>query len=396
MGPIRLAIVSTHPIQYYAPWFREMAREPAIDLRLFFLMRPDEQGLFDPFFGQNIKWDNPVLEGYAHEFVPNVSRNPSLARFWGFDNPTLGTRVAEFAPDAVLLIGYNFWSLIRFIFTWPRSSAPLIFKGDSHRLVPDRSGLRTVRRFAIGAILRRFAAVLYVGEANKRYFLEHGVDPERLFKSPHAIDSAWFLRDLDAARRDAAEWRRSLGIPDDHAVVLFAGKFEDKKRPLDLLAAFTALGRDDATLLFVGAGPLDAELREAAAGARHVRFAPFQNQSVMPRTYLAADVLVLPSFGAYETWGLAVNEAMTLGRPAIASTHVGCAEDLVSNDVTGLVFAAGNRAALQDALSRALSDRARLAQWGVAAKERVAAYNYMEATRGLLAAVDYALAARRG
>src|ERR1035438_7506398 len=76
---------------------------------------------------------------------------------------------------------------------------------------------------------------------------------------------------------------------------------------------------ENTTLLMVGNGELEPELRAAALGpARpfqlsafpHIVFAPFQNQTLMPRTYAAADVFVLPSFGRGETWGLAVNEAM--------------------------------------------------------------------------------------
>jgi glycosyltransferase involved in cell wall biosynthesis len=61
-----------------------------------------------------------------------------------------------------------------------------------------------------------------------------------------------------------------------------------------------------------------------------------------------ADALVLPS--ERETWGLAVNEAMTFGVPAIVSDTVGCAPDLVVPGVTGAVFKSGNAGALSTAI----------------------------------------------
>src|SRR5437764_6735077 len=123
--------------------------------------------------------------------------------------------------------------------------------------------------------------------------------------------------------------------------------FEDKKLPLDLLEAFRRFsekrgqrsevrgqkeegGGRNVALLFVGSGTLETELRSRAATTANVFFAPFQNQTEMPRTYAASDLFVLPSLGPEESWGLAVNEALCLSRPVIVSDHVGCGPDLVA------------------------------------------------------------------
>jgi glycosyltransferase involved in cell wall biosynthesis len=176
-------------------------------------------------------------------------------------------------------------------------------------------------------------------------------------------------------------------------VILFAGKFEEKKRPLDLLAAFLALRPpvsaprvEQPVLLFAGSGALEPEMRRlagAAVGSR-VFFAPFQNQTQMPRVYAACDVMVLPSFGSGETWGLAVNEAMNLARPCIVSSHVGCAPDLVEDGSTGWVFEAGDRAGLAEALERAIAAGPELRRrMGMSARARLEAYSYAAATSAL-------------
>lgn len=390
---IRLAIISTHPIQYYAPWFRHLASH-GVDLKVFYLLQPSESGLYDRGFGREIKWDTPLLEGYPYEFVANTSARPGTDHFAGLRNPTLSRQVAAFQPRAVLLIGYNYWSLLRFILGWRTREAPLIFRGDSHRLVRDASLSAGVRRLLVTALFTRFSAFLYAGAANLRYFTTHGVPRDALFHAPHAIDNERFSSHPDQIRAEAMAWRRSLGIPDELVLFLFAGKFEAKKRPLDLLRAFRSLeGGPPSGLLFVGNGPLEQQLRDEARGASNVYFAPFQNQSVMPRTYAAGSVLVLPSYGPYETWGLAVNEAMCVARAAIVSSHVGCAEDLVIPEETGLVFEAGNPEALAKSLRTALEDPARIARWGTAARRRIEAFTYDEATKGLMSAI--AFAARR-
>lgn len=383
----RVAIVTTHPIQYYAPWFRWMAGHAALDLRVFYLWQPEAGGGFDPGFRRQVEWDVPLLEGYAHEFVPNTAARPSSARLRGIQNPELENRLGRFRPEAALLLGYRYESLLRLLFS-RRRRFPLLLRGDSHRLSGFGGGLKKgARRLAIRAIFRRFAGFLYVGQANRAYLKMHGVPEERLFFSPHAIDNGRFSAAPEETRSAGMRWCEELGVPADDVLVLFAGKFEAKKRAHDLLRAFLALERPDVSLLLVGAGKLEGVLREAASGHPKVFFAPFQNQTLMPRTYAAADLFVLPSFGPEESWGLAINEALALGKPVVISDHVGCAADLVHPGENGWIYPAGDVAALTSTLKEALADRDRLKEYGAAGKGIVARYSYANATDGLLHAL---------
>ncbi|MCY7323818.1 MAG: glycosyltransferase, partial [Phormidesmis sp. CAN_BIN36] len=118
-----------------------------------------------------------------------------------------------------------------------------------------------------------------------------------------------------------------------------------------------------------------------------IYMAPFQNQSLMPRTYAIASLVVLPSYGAGETWGLALNEAMCMARPVIASSHVGCEQDLINTHKNGLVFPAGDILALAHCLQDAFSDRIRLKRWGEESRHRISNYSYIQATDGLKSAL---------
>jgi glycosyltransferase involved in cell wall biosynthesis len=385
---LKLALLTSHPIQYQAPWFRFLAENGFSGLRVFYLWDGGVSSRFDPGFGRTVKWDIPLLEGYEFEFVPNRARRPGTDTRFGLNNPELGPRLANFGPDAVLFLGYNYLSYYRVLFSRLHRMVPLLFRGDSHRLVPEH-GLRSgLRRQWIRFVFRRFAAFLFVGLANKDYFRLHGIPEARLFFSPHSVDNQRFFAQAETAVRQAADWRASLGISPAELVVLFAGKFERKKRPRDLAAAFRRADLPGTRLLMVGSGEEENELRADAAGGPRILFAPFQNQTEMPRTYAAADLFVLPSFGRGETWGLAVNEAMCLGRPIIVSSHVGCAQDLVQSGRNGLVFPAGDIPALVGALRDAFSDPVRLKTWGAASREIIQNYSYDEATRGLRQALD--------
>jgi glycosyltransferase involved in cell wall biosynthesis len=356
-------------------------------LRVYYLWDFGVAGHVDPRFGERVTWDIPLLSGYQYSFVPNLSKRPGTTRFFGLWNPDLVRQIRACEPHAVLVMGYNFASLIYLIFRWPSRRIPLIFRGDSHRIIRPE-GLRAyMRRRVIGAVFKRFSAFLYVGSANYDYFRYHGVPDEKLFRSPHAVDNERFLGYADA-ENEAARWKQELGIAPADVVILFAGKFEPKKRPLDLLHAFLAAKLSGVSLLFVGSGELEGPLRVAAGQNPKVHFAPFQNQMSMPRTYSAGDIFVLPSYGSGETWGLAVNEAMCMGRAVIVSDHVGCARDLVVPYENGLIFAAGDVAALARCLTEAVSDRTRLAEWGARSRTLIQEYSYANVTDGLLAAMN--------
>ena len=75
----RLAVVISHPIQYYAPWFRELTQESGLYLKVFYLWDFGVSHQRDRGFGQQIQWDVPLLEGYDHTFVANAALDPGSA-----------------------------------------------------------------------------------------------------------------------------------------------------------------------------------------------------------------------------------------------------------------------------------------------------------------------------
>ena len=388
---VRLAVVISHPTQYYSPWFRWLAAHAPVDLRVFYLWDFGVSEKRDPHFKKAFSWDVDLLSGYESEFVPNAARTPGAESFCGFRNPRLTSRLATWAPDAILLFGYNWASHLRTIAWAGRHAVPLIFRGDSHLLGRPRPGW--LKTQLLQRLFRRFAAVVCVGKVNRAYFEEFGVPASRIFFAPHSVDAALFDPGDPRRHAAAAALRGSLGLTPTTRVVLFAGKLVAAKQPLPLLDAFLALAPKDTAMVFVGEGDEKAALidRAGSAPAGSVHFLPFANQSEMPARYLAADLFALPSRGLYETWGLAVNEAMHMGVPCLVSDRVGCQQDLVTDGVTGWVFPCGEPGALKKALGRALGDldkpggRDRFRQ---AVRRRIAGYTYAETARGLLEAME--------
>src|SRR5262245_15376570 len=69
----RLAVLTSHPIQYQAPLFRALASRPEIDLHVFFCCRWGIEHYHDPGFGVSFSWDTPLLLGYRSTFLHNLS-----------------------------------------------------------------------------------------------------------------------------------------------------------------------------------------------------------------------------------------------------------------------------------------------------------------------------------
>src|SRR5262249_15730540 len=174
--------------------------------------------------------------------------------------------------------------------------------------------------------------------------------------------------------------RAGLSLDPHRPVILYASKFEARKRPEDLLEAYERAakrlqGLRTPYLLFVGDGEMRPAIeREARTKALHdVRFLGFRNQMELPALYGLCDVFVLPSFR--EPWGLVVNEVMAVGRPVVVSDQVGCARDLVRNGMNGFVFPAGDVAAMAGALVAVLSDPQTAHDMGLASRDIIGTWS---------------------
>jgi glycosyltransferase involved in cell wall biosynthesis len=358
---MRLSFIVSHPIQYYVPIYRELAVRDDIEIKVFYTWR-DARVTRDQKFQCDFAWDLPLTDGYEFEVVCNTAPDPGTHHHAGLRNPDLVRRVLSWRPDAVHLTGYNYHSHLRAMRTLSRMGVPVIFRGDSHLLDPRGAWWKwQLKRQVLRWVYRWPAAFACVGQANRDYYRAFGVAEEKLFHVPHTIEVERFSEPDAELEEKALRWRRQLGVPDEHRVVLYAAKFERRKRPLELLESFRRADLQDTTLLFVGSGELEQELKQRAEkcdltkleSARRVIFLPFQNQSAMPVVYRLGDFLVLPS-GYAETWGLAVNEAQACGRPAVVSDCVGCARDILEEGTKGLTFKTDDWNDLQSCLEQML------------------------------------------
>lgn len=363
----RLAILTSHPIQYQTPLFKKISEHPDIRLTVYFR---EKKGALAPYydkeFGENVRWEIPLLEGYSFKFL---SGPLSLAR-----------ELRASSYDVVMLYGWNSWQSL-FAFLLCRIRKIKIFMYGENPLCEERKKqniVQTIKRTALHFLFRGVSAFLYIGEENKRFYIWLGVPEQKLFYMPYAVDNERWGNEENTKHKD----------PEHKPVILFVGKLVSRKRPLDLIRAFAPLD-GEGELVMIGEGVLRKELEVYVRDhdIKNAQLAGFVNQNTLSEYYGKADIFVLPS-GAGETWGLVVNEAMNFSLPIIVSDRVGCAADLVKHGENGFVYPVGDIDKLHEHLEMLVKDRKMRESFGKESWNIIQNFSYKKDIEGILQALS--------
>lgn len=385
-GAFRLAVLNTHPIQYFAPLYRRISAEPDIDLTVYFCSLQGAHEYLDRDFGTSVRWDTPLLEGYRWKLLPNLRRTSAVGGFWSLINPAVIVELRRERYDALWVHGHGHATHLLAALAARALGTPVLMRGETHLLLR-----RSLRKRVARSVLMRFlynsvcSACLPIGSRNHAFYLAHGVPTEHLFLVPYAVDNDYFTVRSDEARSQRAARRAELGIAEDMVVILFAAKLSARKRPMDLLQAYTEVRRADlrAALLVVGSGEEESELRTYVEehSVPDVHFVGFRNQSELPAMYALSDVFVLPSDN--EPWGLAINEAMCAGLPIVAADEIGATADLVRHGENGFLYHAGDVATLRAHLSTLIGDPVLLSNMGACSREIIGEWSFDRCVDGV-------------
>ena len=380
---VKLAIIDTHPIQYNSPLYKVLTKVAGFKVKIFYTWENGSEK-FDKEFGKHVEWDIDLTEGFEFTYVSNSGK---MSRsFFGVKNPNLEKAILEWGATHILVNGWSYYSHLRVLFRL-RGKVKILFKGDSHML-DEKPGIRKLfRHFFLTLVYSNLDACLYVGGNNKNYFLKHGVARNKLFYSPHAIDNDRFALINQTDKGWIEKTKKEFSIKETDVVIVFCGKFQEKKNPQLLLEAVKILNKNNLHVIFVGNGKLESALKEGAYKIKNIHFLPFQNQSIMPSVYRLGDIFCLPSKGPNETWGLAVNEAMACGLPVMVSDKCGCNSDLLDDGVNGILIINSN---IYQALLRLKSlSKDVLQNMGNESLKIIKKYNYIKASEGVIQAVSY-------
>jgi len=204
--------------------------------------------------------------------------------------------------------------------------------------------------------LRHAAAVTTICEGLRRDIIERGISADRVTVIPNAVDVVRFA----GASDPDPTLGKALGM-DGGRVLGFIGSFYHYEGLEVLIEALPAIlaQAPDVRILLVGGGPEDSRLRARAAAMPHgdrVRFVGRIPHDEVDRYYDLIDVLVYPRLSTRLTelvTPLKPLEAMAQGR-LVAASDVGGHRELIRDGSTGILFRAGDPAALAESVLRLL------------------------------------------
>lgn len=374
----RVAVVNTHPIQYFAPLYADIhANCPEIDLEVLYLSDWSLRNAVDPGFATTVSWDIDLLKGYQYRFVGANYQTVVPEGFWSMRTMAVWKAIREGNYDLVWLHGYNHAALVLAAMAAKAAGSKLALRGDSHLLLTTPGLRRVLRNAVLSGAFRWVDCFLAVGVRNRDYYRYLGVPEHQIHNVPYAIDNDRYAR---AVRKPGH------GVPR----VLFASKLIERKDAATLILAAEILQRRgiEIALEIAGSGPQSAALKALAAerNLANVGFTGFVNQSAMPELLASADIFVLTS--SWEPFGLAINEALAAGLLVVVSHDLGCSLDLVEDGMNGYRVNSGNPSELADALAKLIRERPSWPSMIESGRSKVARYSFGAAAAGLRAALQ--------
>ncbi len=367
-----ILIITTHPIQYQVPLWKKLT-EAGIDLEVIFLTKQGLEDTFDPGFGQTFKWDIDLLAGYTYSFA-EVNLKADVSSFLKVRlRESLKSLIKNKKIDAIWIQGWQVFAYWQIAIQAKLLGIPVWLRGESNDLRPINKVKNVIKYLPMKGFFNCISRFLYIGESNKRYYLNWGIKKAQLGFTPYCVDIDRFKKDAANLKHKKSILREKWGIAPDACCFIFSGKFVHKKHPDIIIKAAECLRTEypNLHLLFVG----DGELRSELISQTHVKHCPdnfekdkislhkkvkasftgFLNQNEISEAYVAADCLILPSdYG--ETWGLVVNDAYAHNLPAIVSNRCGCQEDLVNPVDVSLIFDYGSVESLARSMKQILTE----------------------------------------
>lgn len=387
--PYRMAVVNSHPIQYFAPLYAFLNREPGLAVTALYCSDSSLRGAMDPGFGKKVVWDVDLLAGYPSVFLGHAARSRTPDGFWSLVCPAVWTEVSSGRYDAVLLHGYTYAANLLAFLAAKTHGVAVLLRSETHRRL-RRGSWRGRLRDAVLSLAYRFVdGFLAIGSANREYYVGLGVPERKIFDVPYAVDNSRFTVAAALARDHGDEIRKQYGLPPTGPIVLYVSKLMRRKHPDVVIRAFARLQSEgsNAVLFMVGTGEMESELKALtdSLNLKDIVFGGFINQSELPRVFAACDVFVLPAEN--EPWGLVVNEVMCAGKPVIVSSEVGCVPDLVKDGVNGYLIKPRDVDSLVIALRQVLCDESLRRRMGDASLSIINHWGYEECRRGIQTAL---------
>ena len=100
----KIAILSSHPIQYFAPLYAHLSKNSNLDITVLYCSDFGTRKSYDEGFQQEFQWDIDLLNGYKHEFLGGKYYLRKPAGFFSLICPSIIPTLYKNKYDAVWIL----------------------------------------------------------------------------------------------------------------------------------------------------------------------------------------------------------------------------------------------------------------------------------------------------
>lgn len=364
---MKIAIVTNMIPPYRAPLFEAIGREVELTVLASLPMEPDRQ------------WQPWQQEGGTYfRTVFLAGKTIRMRRGLSYIQPDVWRQLRRLDPDVIVTSGFSANSAIGGLFGRLRKKRTLLWSEATSYSERQCSPLR--QRYRKWLVTLHDGGIA-VGTESRQFLLSLGTKLDQTYLAVNAVPTA-----VSIERTDSIDYAAS--IRRDHGThFLYAGQLIPRKGIDRLLRAWVRTGIDYQHLLIMGSGPEEDKLRALSTelNAKNVHFVGWCDGAIKWAHYFACDVFVFPTLT--DVWGLALNEALSAGKPVICSPFAGAASDLVSDGVNGYVIDPNDTDAWAGQMAELANNSYKRERMGQASLERIRNYSIEASAQGFLCAL---------
>ena len=176
----KLLVFDSHPVQYRVPIWQILSKHNPGSVHVVYGSDCSVRGHADKDFGQTVVWDEPMLAGYENSIL-NCEKGEPLSSWGSLTGEGVKEAIDRIKPNAVLLTGLNYkYDLVAYVQARKRG-IPVWLRCETQ----DNAGYRSAGKAMVRSLIYRTAylalnTIFYIGELNKRHYLDHGVPESKL------------------------------------------------------------------------------------------------------------------------------------------------------------------------------------------------------------------------
>lgn len=292
----------------------------------------------------------------------------------------------QIQPDVIVICGYGVPGMLEALFWSFLNRKPTVLLSETKE---DDAGRSWWREALKSFLIKQYKAALVGGQPHKRYMSKLGMPTQAIFLGYDVVGNETFHPDKI----------KHLPAPIKTPYFLAINRFVSKKNLIRLILAYanyrSRLKNSAWDLILCGDGELLVDVKQKIAELgleKHIHLPGFLQQDELLPYFAHASSFVHASI--QEQWGLVVNEAMAAGLPVIVSKRCGCFEDLVLEGINGFGFDPENQEELTQRMIQISCGEVDLQAMGRASLEHIQTFSPHHFARGLMQAVEFALANR--